>query len=511
VLNDVTSLVEQSLLQQEDLGDGRAWYSMLETVREYALERLEESDEADSVRRRLVRYYLTLAEAAEDGLLGPRQTEWFAYLEREQDNMRAVLRWCRERGYAEPAFRIAVAMWWFWGVHGHVSEGRTILTDLLSRFPLQNAAEKHLALRAQALRAAGMLASIQGDHAAARTLHEEGLSLRRRLGDPAGIYNALEGLGMITGLQGDTAAARGFLEDALAIARTLDEPQYTATALHNLGSLMHTQGDHIAARAILEDCVALRRTLEDPECLAVELLSLAGVTHDLGDDALTRQLTQESLALYHTAGNRRKEALALVHIGDIALSQRDYVTARSVLCESLLLQQELGDPAGIAFVLDRFVALAAAQHAPALAVRLAGATATLREAIGVPSSPAARDGIDNALMSARRALGASAAHAAEETGRALPLETAIAEAMAPTTPDVELPMARTTQLTRRERGVAALIAAGYSNRQIAAELFITEGTVANHVVHILNKLGYTSRAQIAVWATRHDLVATEAT
>jgi DNA-binding NarL/FixJ family response regulator len=221
-------------------------------------------------------------------------------------------------------------------------------------------------------------------------------------------------------------------------------------------------------------------------------------------------LTQESLALYHRAGNRRKEALALAHIGDIALSQGDHVTARNVLCESLVLQQELGDPAGIAFVLDRFVALAAAQDAPAVAVRLAAATATLREAIGVPSSLEARVGIDDALWSARRALGASAAHAAEQAGRALPLDTAIAEAKALAMPAPETPPARATPLTRRERGVAALIAEGYSNRQIAAELFITEGTVANHVVHILNKLGYTSRAQIAVWATQHDLLATEA-
>lgn len=509
-LNDVTSLVEKSLLRQEELGDGQAWYTMLEIVREYALERLLESGEADAIRRRLVRYYLTLTEEAESELLGSRQTVWFAHLEREQDNTRAVLQWCRERGYAEPAFRIAVALWWFWGVHGHVSEGRAILADLLARFPLHDAADRHLALRAQALRAAGMLASIQGDHAAARMLHEEGLDLRRRLGDPVGIYNALEGLGMITGAQGDIAAARGILEDALSIARTLDEPQYTAAALHNLGTVMHTQGDCITARAILEDCVALRRTLSDPECLAAALLSLAGVTHDLADDTLARQLTQESVALYRTASNRRKEALALANLGDIALSQGDWQAARDALCESLSMQREIGDLAGIAFVLERFVGLASAQAASVQAVRLAAAAAALRESIGIPLSPEARISLDDMLQVARQALGASATDAAWQSGSALSLDAAIAQSIALAMPASAAPAARSMLLTRRERGVAALIAEGLSNRQIATDLFITEGTVANHVVHILDKLGYNSRAQIAVWATRQDLVSSDA-
>ena len=146
---------------------------------------------------------LRLAEAAEPEMYGAEQTSWYARLEQEHDNLRAALRWCEERGYAEPALRLAVALWWFWSAHGHLEEGRERLASAAGAVPAAPV-RSETAPRAGALYAAGMLASMQGDHDAARSLLEEGLALRRQLDDRGGLFNTLEGLATVAFGQGDS-------------------------------------------------------------------------------------------------------------------------------------------------------------------------------------------------------------------------------------------------------------------------------------------------------------------
>jgi predicted ATPase/DNA-binding CsgD family transcriptional regulator len=508
-LDGVTSLVEKNLLQQDELSDGQPWYTMLETIREFALERLMESGEADSVRRRHVLYYLTLAEAAEQEWLGPRQEAWLSRLKCEHDNLRTALQWCVDRGYAEPAFRLAVALWWFWAVLGYLTEGRERLTGLLARFPSRVSSDKLTVWRAQALRASGVLASIQGDYTAARAFHEDGLALRRQLGDPSGVFNALEGLGLVASQQGDHALARDALEEALSLASQLGDSAIYASTLQNLGGVLHAQGDNIAAQVLLEECVKLRRALGEPHHLSGALLSLAAVLQDFAEHEQARALVLEAIDLYSKHRNRRTEALALANLGSIATAQGDYSTADRYLSSSLTIQQELRDLAGIAYVLERYAMLAVARADPTRAVRLAGAAVALRDSVGVLLTPAGRTQIDRALEPARRSLGRRASEEAWEAGRALPLDEAILDALSPG----ELPSAKlgdvASALTKREKQVAALIAGGLTNRQIADDLIVAEGTVANHVVHILTKLGYNSRSQIAVWAANNSLVAAQ--
>jgi predicted ATPase len=196
LLDGLESLVEKSLLRRRETSDGQPWYVMLETVREFALERLVESDEAGTVYRRLVLHALRLAELAEREIYGPDQALWFARLEHEHQNVRTALRWCEEHGYAEPTYRLANALWWFWLAHGHASEGRERLASLLARFPVQPDQQKRARLRAQVLYGAGVMASIQGDHEAACVLHSEGVALRQALGDREGLIRSLQGLGV---------------------------------------------------------------------------------------------------------------------------------------------------------------------------------------------------------------------------------------------------------------------------------------------------------------------------
>jgi predicted ATPase len=323
-LVSITSLVEKNLLVQSELPDGQPWFTMLETIREFALERLAASGEADTVFRRHVLYYLTLTEAAEQEWQGERHATWIIRLQQEHDNLRLALRWCVERGYAEPAFRMAAVLWWFWAVHGHITEGRERLGTILARFPSRDAPNKLIGWRAWALRNAGLLASIQGDHAAARALQEEGLALRRQLGDLAGIYSALEGFGVIANQQGDHAAARAAFEEALSLAPLSANPEVVAGTIHNLGSVLHAQGDNTRARELLEQALTLYRTIADPHYISTALFTLVKVAQDLADYDLARKLAQEMLDLCPLHGDRRTEGLALATLGDIATVQGDY-------------------------------------------------------------------------------------------------------------------------------------------------------------------------------------------
>jgi DNA-binding CsgD family transcriptional regulator len=199
-------------------------------------------------------------------------------------------------------------------------------------------------------------------------------------------------------------------------------------------------------------------------------------------------------------------ALALANLGGLATARGAYAAAHQRLSASLVIQQDLADTAGAAFVLERLAALAAAQGRHASALRLAGAAAALRRAAGAPLSPVGQAKLDATLAPARRAAPETAATDARPSGEAPSLGEAVAEALsvAWSEPAAGAPDGA-AGLTPREREVAGLIAQGRTNRQIAEALVITQGTAANHVVHILNKLGFSSRTRIAAWAVAQGL------
>jgi DNA-binding CsgD family transcriptional regulator/tetratricopeptide (TPR) repeat protein len=345
-------------------------------------------------------------------------------------------------------------------------------------------------------------------------VHEEGLALRRALDDSVGVVHSLVSLGWNASHQGDHVAARRYLEESVAIARDLGDRRLYASVLHDHGNFAYEMGDLSRARAALEESVSLLRDAGDPWQLGSAILAQAVMAHEQGAVDEAEALASEALSLYQQAGERRSVALALAHLGSIALARGDQRTSHDRLSQSMAIQQELGDMAGIAFVLERFSGLASAQGRYAAAVRLTATAETLREAAGSPLSPSGQARVGQTLLPAQQALGEAATADARRAGRALTLEEAIAEALAapdagPTDehagPGSEA--AAASVLTPREREVAALIARGHTNRQIARDLVITEGTAASHVVHILNKLGVNSRAQVAVWATEHGLTA----
>jgi non-specific serine/threonine protein kinase len=489
---------------------------MLETVREFALERLEASGESAAVWRRHALYYLRLVEQLEPRLQNIPEDVFVKRLQREQANCRASLDWCQAQGYAEPSLRLGVGLWWFWAVSGQLAEGRGRLEAALARFPLPpNASARRAMLHAKALGAAGRLAMLQGDFVAARPRLEDAVRLAQDLDDAESLSVALEGLAYLALQQADYTLARALLERRLSTTRTLARSTspadltltwQTATTLAELGHVAFEQGDHHAAAALLEEGRELAWQIGDTTIAAMFDVGLGAMAHELGDYERARRLTEHGLALLERSPDRRGVAIALANLGSTRTAQRAFGDAYRHLSRGLRICEDLGEPGSTAFVLDRFAILASAQGQAARAVRLAGAAAALRDQAALPLPAPIQRRVDDKLAAARRALG-PLADAVLAAGRALAYDDAIAEALATSpTHSADRGAAGATLLSRREREVAALIARGATNGHIAAELVIGQGTVATHVSHILAKLGLASRAQVAVWAAQHRLL-----
>ena len=478
VLEDLALLVDKSLLRQAEGPDGEPRFGMLETIREYAAERLEASGEAETPRRRHAEYFLALAEQAAPELLGPRQGAWLDRLEREHDNLRAALAWALERGEEALGLRLAAVLGHFWAVRGYLGEGQGLLERALARWP-----EAPAPLRAEALSATGHLAYIRCEFDQAAALHEESLSLRRALGDRRGV----------------------------------------ALSLHYLGRVAHYQGDLDQAAALYDESLAIRRALGDERGVALSLNSSGVLARDRGDDERARTLYEESLALFRALGDTWGIGLLLNNLARVARDGEDWERTTALCAESLAVFRAVGDPHGIAWVLSNLVVVAQRRGAWELAARLYGAAETIREALGagpLSLSPSERAKYEAAVAATRDRLGDSAFGAALAAGRELAPEQVAGAALAAgelTTgarhpdgrspaPAPPVPIPERSPLTRREREIAALVARGLTDRQIAETLVITEGTVGVHLGNIFTKLDLHARAQLAVWATEHGLL-----
>jgi predicted ATPase/class 3 adenylate cyclase len=412
VLDLLASLVDKSLLRQDEQ-EGEPRFSMLETVREYAVERLEASTVAELLRRRHAAHFLALAEQANPGLTGPRQRMWLEWFEREHDNLRAALDWTLERGEAELGLRLAGTLGRFWEVRGHLSEGQRRLERALSQ-----CVGVASSARSGALQAAGNLAYIRGDYERAAALHQENLSLRRELEDHAGIAASLHHLSRVRFYQGDSAVAETMCKESLALRQELGDRHGIAMSLNTLGVIARNRGDHAAARALFEESLLLFRESGDKWGIGLLLNNLARVTRDLGDWAGTAALCTESLALF----------------------------------------QEVGDRHGIAWVLSNLAIVAGSGGGWERASRLFGAAEALRASVGTSSlslSPAERSAHEAAVASARARLGEDTFAALEAAGRAMSLEQAVAYALE-TTGRSGVPTAASSSTSDREpRGVAS--------------------------------------------------------
>ncbi len=475
-------------------------FGMLETIREYALERLAESGERDQVRRQHAAYFLMGADVPLAQMRISQQSVWLESLEAELENLRAALAWCQDVREPELGLSAAGLLSWFWVVRGYVTEGRRQLTGLLAL-----ASPAPSPLRAGALGTIGLLALHQADYARARALFEESLAIRRSLGDPTGLLSPLSNLGAVAMQEGDLALAEAYFQETLSIQQSIEDRVGIAESLNSLANLAHERGDLEGARSFYERSLSLQQTAM-PYRADVVLHNLGVVAQEQGELTEARQLFQESIALKRTLDDRPGLALSLAKLGEVVSSIGDPGQAHAALSESLRLLREIGDRPGIAFVLERFAMTAAAHREPLRALRLGGAADALRVFIGVPLGAGARRSFLDSLQEARSRLAGEAADRAWADGQALPLEVAITEALAGAVRS-EPAGSRDAMghLSAREREVAILIAQGLTNRDIAEKLVVSERTAENHVQRVLNRLGLRSRAQVAAWVVRQGL------
>jgi predicted ATPase/DNA-binding CsgD family transcriptional regulator len=497
-LDGIASLLDKSLVRQTGhTHDTRL--TMLETVRQYALEQLAASGEVADTQLRHAEYCVELAEAAERELVGPNQVHWFERLEHEHDNLRAALRWCIDNRALDMGARLGGALWQFWSTRGYPREGRTWLSELRVLVGSQSRS----AAQAKLLAGSGRLAYEQGDYAAARALHEEGLDIGRELDDLPAVARSLGQLGDVAHQLGDYVTAQRLFEESLGILRQLNDQHGVGQALNKLGLTVRCLGNYTAARSLYEEALGIGRELGDRGWEALVLNNLGRAAYYEGDFAAAYALHEQSLAIRRQVGDRRGMATSLGDLGDVAHQQADYARALALREESLALWQQLEDPWGLAYALEGFAELAAVHQQPGLVIRLVAASTIQREAIRAPRSPASAERMQRLLEAARQRLSRAQAAEAWAEGQRLSPEQAVLATIG--LRNTKLASKAAGRLTRREREVAVLITRGLTNRQIADALVIGERTVHTHVANVLAKLELTSRTQIATWGVAHGL------
>ncbi len=457
--SDLELLADKSLLTHAVTPEGETRFSMLETIREYAREKLRENSEEPEAQRRHAAYYLALAHTAEPELNGPRQVLWFGRLEADLSNFRAALDWCAASN-TQTGLMLATSLWQFWLIHGSAGEGRARLEELLS-----HAGAAPVELRAWAIRAAAALAHQQGYPERAEKLIRECQALFRQIGNRAGIAASLHLLGNVALMQSDYAVALDNYVEALALYRQEGNLLSQASVLMNMGLIAKDQGDYQRSMTLYEESRALHEQLGNRRGIATALTHLSIAAYWMGNYALAASVTEQALALHREAGNRMDEAYALDTLGMAKYKQGDLAGAILLMQECLAIMQEVGDKSGMAMALTELgsvvyatgdlaraaelhgralqtsvqvgdkrriafclegLAAAIAQQQPVRAATLYGAADHLREVIGTPLPPSEQAGYEACVSRVRLQLGAAGFDAAYAAGNAMTMDQAVA-------------------------------------------------------------------------------------
>jgi predicted ATPase len=371
VLNGLLRLVDKSLV----LAD-RGRYRMLETIRQYAVERLRDRNAVDAQRERHAHHYLRVAQFAEPEVKRAGQAAWLERLAIEHDNLRTALRSSIDVGRPEVGLRLAIALARFWEIRGHFGEGRRWFAELLS---MPDSAQLGVSLRAAAVARAGYLAYLQGDVAAALQMLDEGLRMARRANALDTVAFALFGLGQMSMMRRDFVTARPFLNESLALGRQLNDAWATARALSWVGTLAREEGDIEMARALLEEGLAIARQAGErriESSLEISLAMIAYITNDLTTAAV---LLEDSLVTKRELGDRYQTAMARRTFGWVAFDRGDYVSACEQFLEALAIVRDLGTLEATPRALTGLACVAVQRGQMDIAVHLFAAEARISE------------------------------------------------------------------------------------------------------------------------------------
>ena len=512
VLKLTSGLVDKSLVVTKASRDARVRYRLLEPVRQYALEKLEESGEAEALRLRHASYFLVLAEEAEPGLWGAEEATWLGCLESEHDNLRAALSWSLEHGRTEATLRFAGALSRFWETRGHVSEGVGWLEEALSKDD-----QAAPAARAGALLGLGSMLLNHCDFARSEACFQEAIGLYEGLGDRARVAEAMSYLGWNATYRGDAARATALFEEGLAAARESGNRRILPYLLTGLGGSASDAGDFERAGVLWKEALELERQSGSNMGASGVLFNLGYAELAKGNQEPAMALLEESLATAREVGDKGVVAAALLGLGIATTLRGEPDEASTPLKESLTIELELENKGNVAENLEGLAEAAGASRQDLRAARLWGAAEALREEMGVRWGAAERLLHEPQLLAARSRIHQAIWETGFAEGETMGLEHAVdyalleeestaASSQAPDQPSIH---EQPPTLTAREGEVAAMVARGLSNRQIAQELYLSERTIEHHVSKTLRKLGLASRTEIAAWATQQRLIAPE--
>jgi predicted ATPase len=423
ILDGMASMVDKSLAQQVDETAEETRFIMLNTIREYALGRLGESNDEAVTRRAHAAYYLVLAEeGAEDMVAHP---EWLDRFEVEHDNFRLALDYLIKTGEVEWGLRLGAALFRFWETREHLKEGR----DAISRLLAMEGTSTRPKLRARLLFAAAVLAGEQGDYGCARKLFEDSLNTCLELNDSRGVAVALNALAVNARDRGELADASLLFERCVAIWRDLGDTADTARALSNLANVTKLQGEYARASSLYDECLTMFRKAGDGAGVAWTLNYQGDVAREKSDLVAARSFCEQSLAAFRELRDGWGIASALSDMASLNGDQGNDTEARRLYGESIRMFQELGHKRGIARALECLAVSAAAQSDAEQSLHLAGAAAALRQRLGAPLTLTEQPRLEKALEFARRTLGNAAGVRAWMEGWAMPVEQAVHEAL----------------------------------------------------------------------------------
>lgn len=420
LVQGLSSLVDQNLIQRAEPADAEPRFTMLETVREYALERLADSGEEPAVRRAHAAYCVVLAEEGNPELSIADRARWLSQCDVEIDNFRSALDWLFQSPNLDWGLRLCAALFRFWDMREHLAEGRVRMEAILGL-----AGEGHTKERARVSQFLGALTTAQGDFPAAENFLKHSLALYEKLDDPWGIAASLNALGISARDRGDYSLAQSNFERSLACWRMLPDRLAIARCLHNLANVVKVRGDYARARWALREATDIFEALGDRSGAAWSINQQGDIAREQGDTAAARALYQQALSAFREAGDRWGSARSLTDLGSIDCDEGDPQAAHAEYSEALQIFAGLGHRRGIARALEGCACLAMAKGHAARALKLAAAAAQLRTLISAFSPQAEQSELHRKLLPAWESLSDLDGKEAWANGSAMSLEQAI--------------------------------------------------------------------------------------
>lgn len=424
ILDEVTAMVDHSLLRRVETAAGEPRFEMLETIRAYGWQLLVEGDEAAEVRRRHAEHFLALAERAEEELAGRHQTAWLDRLEREHHNVQAVLDWALEGGRIELAVRLGSALWWFWWVRGHFTEMRWRLDQALAK-----RSQLPASLQANLLVASGAMASIDGDHERALARFQEAFAVEREEVGRREVVRVLRSMAIAVSRKGEYDRAIELLEEALALSREMDAPAEVASSLRGLAKMQLHRREYDRAVDLYERAREIGEGAGDRQAVAWALFGLSEVARHRGEVDRAADCLEEGLAICREIGSKPGTAYLLLAAGHVARYAGDLAEARACYVEALELLHELGNRRRSVLAVMGLAAVDVHEGELQRGVRLFSAVEPLAEDLGVRLAPVDREARETTTAKIRAELDPDELASMVAAGRRMGLDEAIALAL----------------------------------------------------------------------------------